>query len=444
MTQSSYDLILKNGTAMTPSGRQKIDVGVRMGKIAHLGDLSAAEALQVMDCSGLTILPGVIDTQVHFREPGLEYKEDLESGTRGAVMGGVTTVFEMPNTKPLTDTPEALADKLQRAKGRAWTDHAFFIGATAANAEHIAELERLDGCCGIKIFMGASTGDLLVAEDENLLRVLAHGTRRIAIHAEDEFRMRDRKHLADEAAHPRAHPEWRDAESARLASERIIRLARQTGRRIHILHITTAEEIDLLAQHKDFITMETTPQHLTLFAPDCYDRLGTLAQMNPPIRTKDHQDGLWRGIQEGVVDVIGSDHAPHTLEEKAKPYPASPSGMTGVQTLLPIMLNHVNEGRLTLERLVDLVCHGPQRIFQIAGKGRMVRGYDADFTIVDLNEKRTIDNSWIESKVGWSPFAGVNVTGWPKATIIRGQVVMQDDQLVGQPIGIPVKFQETM
>jgi dihydroorotase len=440
----SYDVIVRGGICVTPSGRQETDIGIVEGKIAKIGDLATGTAETVIDAKGLHVLPGVIDTQVHFREPGNEHKEDLESGTRAAVHGGVTAIFEMPNTSPSTLTADALADKVSRARGRAWCDFAFFMGAAAENAHQLSELERVPGCCGVKLFMGASTGNLLVADDAGIEQVLAHGTRRVAVHAEDEPRMKARFHIAEEAAHPRAHPEWRDAESARLATERVLRIARETKRRVHVLHITTAEEMPLLAEHKDIATVETTPQHLTLEAPDCYDRIGTFAQMNPPIRNASHRAGLWAGIQAGIVDVIGSDHAPHTREEKSGNYPRTPSGMPGVQTLVPVMLNHVHEGRLTLERFVDLTAHGPQRIYNIAGKGRIAVGYDGDLTLVDLAAKRTISEDWIESKCGWTPFAGMDVTGWPMATVIRGNIVMQDGELIAQQIGDCVRFSDCL
>lgn len=436
---SDFDLLLKGGRVVTPAGTVEADIGVKNGKIAAIGKLDG-KAAEIFDVSGLTVLPGLIDSQVHLREPGLEHKEDLATGTAAAAMGGITAVFEMPNTKPSTTTAEAMADKFARAKGRAWVDHAFFMGGAPENADQLAELERLPGVSGIKIFMGSSTGSLLVDDETTLKRALASGRRRVAIHAEDESRLKARRHLVEGGAHPRMHPEWRDAETAILATQRVLRLAREAGRPIHVLHITTADEIEILSHHKDIATVEVTPQHLTLSAPDCYERLGTLAQMNPPIRGEEHRQGLWRGIRDGIVDVIGSDHAPHTLEEKAKPYPDSPSGMTGVQTLVPIMLDHVAAGRLTLERLVDLTASGPARIYNLVNKGRVVVGYDADFTVVDLKAQRKITNQWIVSRVGWTPFDGMKVTGWPVATIIRGNVVMREDTLLDDPIGAPLRF----
>ena len=435
-----FELILRGGTAFTPAGPAATDIGVAAGRIVALGDLGAATAPTVIDAHGLTVLPGVVDTQVHFREPGLEHKEDLATGTAAAALGGVTAVFEMPNTKPSTTTDAAIADKVARARGRAWVDHAFFLGAAADNVAHLAEWERLPGCAGIKVFMGSSTGSLLVADDETLGRVLASGRRRVAVHCEDEARLAERKALIEGGAHPRRHPEWRDVETALAATRRLVRLAEQARRPVHVLHVTTAEEMEFLAGHKDLATVETTPQHLTLAAPDCYDRLGTYAQMNPPIREARHREALWRAVAEGVVDVLGSDHAPHTREEKDKPYPQSPSGMTGVQTLVPLMLDHVNAGRLSLERFVDLTASGPARIYGIVGKGRIALGYDADFTVVDMKAERVISNQWIASRCGWTPFDGTRVVGWPIATIVRGRVVMRDGQLLDQPAGAPVRF----
>ncbi|WCT73545.1 dihydroorotase [Sphingomonas naphthae] len=437
MPAPTYDLILKNGIVWTPGGPVETSIGVRDGTIVALG--ATGDAGETVDCSGLTILPGVIDSQVHFREPGLEAKEDLESGSRAAVLGGVTAVFEMPNTKPNTDSAEAIADKLARAKDRMWCDHAFYVGATNNNAPDLAELERLPGTAGVKIFMGASTGDLLVSDDGNLARVLASGHRRVAIHAEDEERMQARMGERIEGD-PASHPVWRDDESALLATRRILRLAREAKRRIHILHITTPAELELIARHKDLATCEVTPQHLTLAGEEAYPTIGTFAQMNPPIRSAAHRDGLWHWLNQGVPDVLGSDHAPHTLEEKAKPYPASPSGMPGVQTLLPLMLNHVAEGRLTLARLIELTSAGPQRVFGLTRKGRIAAGYDADFTVVDLKARWTIEESWLASRCGWSPFTGKAITGKPIGTFIRGNKVMWEATLAPQAIGAPVRF----
>lgn len=437
----TYDLLIQGGAVWTPGGLEHIDIGVCAGRIAALGSLAPAQADRIIAAKGLTILPGVIDTQVHFREPGLEHKEDLASGSLAAVMGGVTALFEMPNTKPSTATPAALTDKVARARGRMWCDHAFYMGATAENAEDLADYERVPGCCGVKVFMGASTGDLLVWDDPTLARVLAHGRRRVAIHAEDEERLRARKGEAL-PGQPATHPVWRDNQSALLATQRVVALARAARRRIHVLHVTTPEELAFLAEHKDIASVELTPQHLTLAAPDCYARLGTHAQMNPPIRGEAERAGLWHWLTQGVADVIGSDHAPHTLEEKARPYPESPAGMPGVQTLLPLLLDHVAARRLSLARLVDLTSAGAQRLFGITRKGRIAVGYDADFSVVDLARRWTITDDWLKSRCGWSPFTGQEIIGKPVGTIIRGQCVMWEDEVSGSPIGQPLCFDE--
>ncbi|WP_421852179.1 dihydroorotase [Oricola sp.] len=438
----TYDLVLKNGIVVNHDGRGARDVGVNDGRIVEIGSIAAKDAGEVIDCTGLHILPGVIDSQVHFREPGLEHKEDLESGSRSAVLGGVTAVFEMPNTNPLTTTEERLADKIVRATGRMHCDFAFWVGGTRENAAIVGELERLPGAAGIKVFMGSSTGDLLVEDDEGVASILRNTRRRAAFHSEDEFRLREREGLRV-TGDPSSHPVWRDATAALQCTERLVRIARQTRARIHVLHISTTDEIAFLEQHKDVATAEATPHHLTLCADD-YARLGTLIQMNPPVRESAHRDGIWRGVAQGVIDVLGSDHAPHTLEEKAKPYPASPSGMTGVQTLVPVMLDHVNAGRLTLERFVDLSSHGPNRLFGIARKGRIATGYDADFTVVDMKRTETIRNGQVGSKTGWTPYDGKQVTGWPVGTIIRGQRAMWEGEIVTPSAGEPVLFTEAL
>ncbi|HEY1614846.1 MAG TPA: dihydroorotase [Rhizomicrobium sp.] len=438
-----YDLIIRGGSVATPRGLVSADVAVADGRIAALGALADAQAAESFDARGLHVLPGVIDSQVHFREPGNEHKEDLESGSRAAVLGGVTAVCEMPNTNPPTTSRAAIEDKLARARNRMHCDYAFYVGATPANVGALGVLEALPGVAGVKAFLGSSTGTLLLDEPESILAALKSGRRRMAVHSEDEARLRARKALA-EPGRPGTHPLWRDVETARLSTERVLRLARQAGRRVHVLHVTTADELPLLAEARDIATVETTPQHLTLAAPECYERLGTYAQMNPPIRDASHRDALWKAVDEGLVDVIGSDHAPHTRAEKDGLYPDTPSGMPGVQTLVTILLDHVHAGRLSLARFVDLTSAGPARVLGIASKGRIARGYDGDFTIVDLNRSRRIENAWIASKCGWTPFDGMTTTGWPVATIIRGRIVMREDTLVVPGGGAALRFGEAL
>lgn len=435
-----FDWVLRNASVATPEGMVSADIGVRGGTIAAIGSIPPGSSPLEDNLTGLTVLPGVIDTQVHFREPGAEHKEDLASGTAAAAMGGVTAICEMPNTKPATTTPEALADKVARATGRAWVDFAFFLGATAENADDLGAWENAPGCCGIKVFMGSSTGTLLVDDEAALRRILKSGCRRVAVHAEDEERLKERFHLVEDGAPVAMHPEWRDEEAALRAVARLIALARHTGRAVHVLHVTSAGEMELLRNRPANMTVEVTPQHLTLAAPEAYERLGTLAQMNPPIRDAHHRAALWKALSDGVVSCIGSDHAPHTRAEKAQPYPKSPSGMPGVQTLVPVMLDHVNAGRLSLADFVRLTSTAPAAIFGMAGRGVVAVGYRADFTIVDLKAKRTIANDWIASKCGWTPFDGVTVTGWPVMTVVGGRTVMREDTLIDPPRGQAIKF----
>lgn len=439
----TYDLILKGGTVVNHDGEGARDLGIRAGKFAAIGDLSRAAAGETIDCRGLHLLPGVIDSHVHFREPGLTHKEDLESGSRGAVLGGVTAVFEMPNTDPATTTAQAIADKVKRGHHRMHCDFAFYAGATRENTRDLGELEMLPGVCGVKVFMGSSTGSLLIEDDDGVRAVLKTIRRRAAFHSEDEYRLRERMNLRVEGD-PRSHPVWRDATAALMCTQRLIALARETGKRVHVLHVTTKDEAEFLAGHKDVATAEATPAHLTLEAPGCYDKLGTLAQLNPPIRDAGHRAGLWHGLAQGVIDSVGSDHSPHTREEKAHPYPKTHSGMTGVQTLVPIMLDHVNAGRLSLLRLVDLTSAGPARIFGIAAKGRIADGYDADVTVVDLKRRETITDKWIASRAGWSPYAGVTVTGWPVGTLVRGHKIMWEGSLTATVQGERVRFLEAL
>lgn len=441
MTQT-FDLLLKGGTVVNQDGIATRDVGVTAGRIAGIGAFDAAQAGETIDCSGLHVLPGVIDTQVHFREPGMEHKEDLETGSRAAVMGGVTAVFEMPNTNPLTTSASALEDKIARATGRMHCDFAFFVGGTHDNVKDLPELEMLPGAAGIKVFIGSSTGSLLVADDPGVREILKVIRRRASFHCEDEPRLAERKGLRvpGDAA---SHPVWRDEIAALTATTRLVNLAREVGKRVHVLHVTSAEEMAFLRDNKDVATVEVTPHHLTMDA-SWYARLGSLVQMNPPVREARHRAALWQALADGVVDVLGSDHAPHTLEEKAKPYPDSPSGMTGVQTLVPMMLDHVNAGRLTLERFVDLASAGPARIFNIATKGRIAVGYDADFTVVDLKRRETIRNGWIASRPGWTPYDGVEVTGWPVGTFLRGAKVMWEGELTTPSSGAPVRFMDAL
>jgi dihydroorotase len=443
-----FDFILNHGTALLFNETtqvmksQQISLGLKDGKIASITVQPTDTAEQILNLKGLHILPGVIDSQVHFREPGMTHKEDLESGTRAALLGGVTTVFEMPNTVPSTTTEELFLDKLSRAEKRAHCNYAFFIGGSPDNIAELAYLEKMNHCSGVKVFLGSSFGNLLVDEESVFDQILQNGQRRVIIHSEDEKRLKDRKQIAIDSGHPRSHPIWRDEESAFISTHKSIRLARKNNRPVHILHVSSGEEMEFLAKNKDIATVETLPQYLTFHGPDCYERFGALAQQNPPIRDVRHFEYLWRAVNNGTVDIIGSDHAPHTLEEKNKPYPQSPSGVPGVQTLLPVMLDHVHQKRLSLEKLTMLVTENPRRVFGLKNKGRIAVGYDADLTLVDLNKKMEIKKSWLASKSNWSIFEGMNVTGWPVGAFLNGQLAMQDEQILIPNSGKPAYFND--
>ncbi len=435
----SYDLIIKDGILATIEGQVKTNIAIKDGKFAAIGDLGSGSAEAVIEAHGLTILPGVIDTQVHFREPGNEQKEDLKSGSLAAVMGGVVGVFEMPNTQPPTTSIEAIADKVKRATHRMHCDFAFYAGGTFENAEQLPALEQQRGVCGVKVFMGSSTGNLLVADDEGISKILKNIKRRAAFHSEDEFRLRERRALAV-TGEVLTHPVWRDEEVAISSTRRLLRMARAAGKKIHVLHVTTEEEMQMLAANRDLVSVEVTPQHLTLASPECYETLGSFAQMNPPIRAARHRSALWKALEQGIVDVVGSDHAPHTREEKAHTYPKSPNGMPGVQTLLPLMLNHLGQGKLSLEKLVALTSYNAHKLFNFAGKGEVKVGNDADLTFVDLKRCQTIEEDWLASRCGWSPFTGMKIQGWPVGTMVRGHRVMWENELLIPSIGIPISF----
>ncbi len=440
-----YDLVIRGGTIISPHGMESLDVAISNGKIEAVGDMTTIDAEEIVDAHGLYVMPGAIDTQVHFREPGLEQKEDLASGSLAALCGGVTAFLEMPNTKPETTTPEALADKIARAKGRCWSHYGFFFGATPNNASNLDQYESLPGTPGVKIFVGSSTGDLLVDQEDDLRRVLTHGHKRVAVHSEDEARNRERRALISQDPHPREHPFLRDAESARLSTERLIKLCEETGRPIHILHISTADELPLIADAKKRglpITCEVTPQHLWFAAPECYEKLGSRAQMNPPVRSHEHRAALWKALDEGLFDVFGSDHAPHTREEKDQPYPKSPSGMPGVETILPALLTFAAQGRISYEKIVQMFCWTPAELYDIQGKGRIEIGYDADITLFAPNKRWIVDEKQLHSKSGWSPYDGEEFIGKVQSVYIGGRLASFEGEPVGDPMGQCLVFGE--
>lgn len=401
------------------------DLTCRDGRIDEIDTLIDTNAGEEIDAGGHLLLPGVIDPQVHFRDPGATHKEDLASGSRAAVRGGVTSFLEMPNTRPATTTQAALDAKLKRASQVSVAHYGFFVGATARNVD---SLETMGPACGIKVFMGSSTGDLLVDDPAVLERIFSAGRRLIAVHAEDEQRIRERTSLLlDDATEPEPalHSRIRDVECAMLATRRALELSTRYGRSLHVLHLSTAEEAELLGRDKPRqVTCEVIPNHLFLSTDD-YERLGTLVQMNPPIRDTGNGDRLWQALRDGVIDIIATDHAPHTLEEKSLPYPRSPSGMPGVETSLPLMLTAMHDGRCTLAEILGWMCEGPARIYGIPGKGRLEPGRDADMTLVDMDSEVEVRNEDMFTRVRWSPFAGRRLRGWPLYTVVGGQVAFE-------------------
>ena len=434
----NFSLIIKNGSCYIEGKLTKMDLGLLGNKIKKIGKIELNSS-KVFDASDKVILPGIIDTQVHFREPGSTDAEDLESGSRAAILGGVTSLFEMPNTNPPTSNLVEFEKKLQLARDRMHSNYAFYFGATPENTEQLSQLKNLKGCCGIKLFAGSSTGNLLVDKEADIEKVISKADRIVSIHSEDEEILKVRKKFIKKGD-VHSHPNWRDVETAMSSTRRVVKIAERYDKKIHVLHVTTKEEVDFLAMHKKNVTFETTPQHLTLYAPDCYNKLGTYAQMNPPLRTKEHYDKLWVAIKNNIVDVLGSDHAPHTKENKKKEYPNSPSGMPGVQTIFPVMIDHVNNGKLSMKQLVKLMCENPCRIFGIKNKGYIKEEYDADLTIVDMNKEQVIKDEMIASKCGWTPFNNHKVKGFPVATIVNGNLVMSEGKVVSKAKGQPLEF----
>ena len=421
-----------NGSVYKDGKLQQLNVGINNGRINYLGE-KIVDASEVINCEGLTILPGMIDTQVHFRDPGATHKEDLETGSRSAALGGITTFFDMPNTSPSTINKEELRRKIIMAQEKCITNYGFFIGATEDNLDEIKRAIGMDGLCGVKIFLGSSTGDLLLENKIIIEKMFKEIPIMFSIHSEDEQIMRENK---AKLKNPTVmdHYKWRSKESALSSTKKIIEIAKNAQKKIHILHISTAEEIEFLIANKQHATFEITPQHLHLHAPDCYENLGTFAQMNPPIREKVHQDRLWKAVKNSEVDIIGSDHAPHTKEEKSQPYPGSPSGIPGVQTIFPLMLNATLQGKLTLNQLVSYMAENPVKIFKLKNKGQITLDYDGDLTIVDLKGKTKINNNDMASKVGWTPFHGQELLGRVAMTVVRGTIVMKDGKICKTPL----------
>jgi dihydroorotase len=445
--------LIKNAEVVFPTGIAAVDVLVEDHRIAAIDAAVHTMADETIDASGLHLLPGVIDDQVHFREPGLTHKEDLFTASRACAKGGVTTFLEMPNTIPNATTQELLDAKRATAAEKSLVNYGFYIGATPSNLD---ELKRARNTPGIKIFIGSSTGDLLVDNQEALERIFAETSLPITAHCEDEqtVRANAERWLAGGVADVSLHSKIRDVAAATIATKRAIDLAVRHRHRFHVLHVSTGDEADIIGDYfagageyaglgddpaRRVITAEACPHHLLLNVDD-YPRLGTLAQMNPSLKSADDNRRLWEALRDGRIQVIATDHAPHTREEKQKPYPQSPSGMPIVENSLALILNEVHRGRCSLEQVVQWMCDAPARVWDIVGKGRIEVGYDADLVLVDLNRRHVIRNAEQLTKCGWSAWDGVELVGLPVRTWVRGREVYRDGRVDDAVRGVEATF----
>jgi dihydroorotase len=428
--------LIRHADCVLPTGTARADVLIEETKIIAINPPATARHDELIDANGLHLLPGVIDDQVHFREPGLTHKEDLHTGSLCCAKGGVTTFLEMPNTRPTTTTVAALHDKLALAATKCVVNYGFYIGATPQNVAELREARRTPG---IKIFIGSSTGDLLVDEQEALERIFADTTLPICAHCEDEATVKANRDRIGGGEDYADHSIIRDHQAAIIATRRAIDLAVRHRHRFHVLHTSTADETELFRDQHGLITAEACPHHL-LFSVDDYPRLGSLVQMNPSVKTKADQQALWQALYDGRIQVIATDHAPHTLEEKAKPYPESPSGLPAVENSLALMLDAFHHGRCTLEQIVHWMCDAPARVWDIVNKGRIEEGYDADLVLVDLHRRHTIRNEEQLTKSKWSPWHGVTLTGLPVRTWVMGQTVFHDGRIDTNVRGSEAQF----
>lgn len=436
---TTQSLLIRDAEIILPNGESMIgDVLTQGRQIVQLGqEITNAAPTHEIDARGLTLLPGVIDPQVHFREPGLEHKEDLFTASCACAKGGVTSFLEMPNTRPLTISQSALDDKLQRAASKCLVNYGFFIGATG---ENLPDLLSASPTPGIKVFMGSMHGQLLVSQEEVLEAIFAQGNRLIAVHAEDQARINQRKQEFAGIEDPAIHSQIQDNQAALLATQLALKLSKKYQRRLHILHMSTAEEAELLRHDKpSWVTAEVTPQHL-LLNTSAYTTIGTLAQMNPPLRSPHDNEVLWQALRDGIIDFIATDHAPHTLAEKAQTYPNTPSGMPGVETSLPLMLTAAMAGKCTVAQVVQWMSKAVAVAYGIPNKGEISPGYDADLVLVDLKNYREVKREEVLSKCGWSSFEGWNLTGWPVTTIVGGEIVYDHGRLNTQVRGQALTF----
>jgi len=433
-------ILISGATCVLPQGQARVDVLIEKGKILGIDPPRGVQVDETIHAEDLFLLPGVVDAHVHFRDPGLTHKEDLRTATRACAKGGVTSFLEMPNTKPLTITCERLHEKLALASEKSLVNYGFYLGATIGNLEELKLAQRTPG---IKIFIGSSTGDLLVDDQQLLERIFAETTLPICAHCEDETTVRANTERLGGGSSYEDHSQIRDEAAAVIATKRAIDLALRHRHRFHVLHVSTAAETELFRDHQGLITAEVCPHHL-FFNVDDYERLGSLVQMNPSIKTAADNEGLWRALKAGRIQMIATDHAPHTIEEKQQPYPKSPSGLPAVENSLALMLDCVNAGICSLESVVHWMCDAPARVWDMVGKGRIAEGYDADLVLVDLGKKQTVRNQTQVTKCGWSPWDGVSLQGWPVRTLVKGHTVFLNGQFDETVRGSEIEFDHSL
>jgi len=431
-------ILLKNGTLVSSEGSFEKDLLIENGKIVKSGNVGGA---RVIDCKGKMILPGLIDVHVHFREPGANYKEDWTTGSSAAVAGGVTTVCDMPNNTPPTTSVENLEKKRALIKGRSYCNYGLYIGYDGKN---LNEIKKAKNIAGVKVYVANSTGNMGVS-NEALKKLFKEFEGRIVTHAEDEgmIEKNSKEFLAEfenREIDPAVHSKIRSVESAESAVKLVCGLAKKSKAKLHVAHVSCDAEVEVIAKHKKFgVTCEVAPHHL-LLSDDDYSICKNFIKVNPPVRSRLDVFSMWKNLKFGVIDMIATDHAPHTIEEKEQSYEKAPSGVPELDTLLPIFLNTVNDEGMTIEELVGYLCEKPAQIFGIKNKGFLKEGYDADIVVVDMDIEKKVERANLFSKCGWSPYEGSNFKGWPVMTFVGGELVFEEGKIVGEKVGREVEF----
>lgn len=433
-------IVLKNGEVASSAGLRKADVLFENGKILEVGENLKGD--KEYDCTGKLILPGAIDVHVHFREPGQSYKEDWECGSGAAAAGGVTTVFDMPNNQPPIISVQTLEEKRTLIKGRSHVNYGIYMGF---NGENAGEINKAENIPGVKIYCAHSTGNMGVGPDylEDAFTKI-NRDKLLLFHSEDEACIAEHKtevlaRYVGRDVNPAAHTEIRHSDCALMMTKKLCELAKKHERKIHVCHVSTEAEVDLINEYKEFVTCEVAPHHLTL-SEDDYEYLGNFVKMNPPVRGRFDVFGLWKCVKAGMVDIIATDHAPHTVEEKEQEYGEAPSGVPGVEMMVPILLNAVNNEGMTIAEVVKLCCEGPAEIFQIPGKGKVEVGFDADLMVVDMDLEKELKDEDVFTKCGWSPYSGSVFKGWPIRTFVAGELVFEEGKVSEKFCGEEISF----